>query len=73
MIGADAGINVTAASISAGGALFANIFNSDGGTIVGSAAVNFNLAGDLTTTGDANLMIRNFDNGGGPERSAWMR
>ena len=27
MIGADAGMNVSAASISAGGALFANIFN----------------------------------------------
>ena len=36
MIGADAGMNVSAASISTGGALFANIFNF-GGNIVGSA------------------------------------
>ena len=58
MIGADAGMNVSAASISAGGALFANIFNLAGGTIVGSAAVNFTLTGDLTTSGDANFSDR---------------
>jgi hypothetical protein len=36
MIGSDAMINVSAASISAGGALFANIFNLAGGSIVGA-------------------------------------
>ena len=33
-----------------------------GGSIVGSADINFNLTGDLTTSGDANFTI---DNGGG--------
>ena len=61
-IGSDAVINVSAASISAGGALFANIFNI-GGSIVGSAAVSFNLAGDLTTVGDANFLIDNSSGG----------
>ena len=62
MIGVDAGINVSAASISAGGALFANIFNLAGGTIVGNANINFNLTGDLQTVGDASFSILN---GGG--------
>ena len=56
-IGSDATINVSAASISAGGALFANIINLAGGSIVGSANINFNLAGDLTTVGDANATL----------------
>ena len=63
MIGFDAAINVSAASISAGGALFANIFNLAGGSIVGSADIIFNLAGDLTTQGDANFLIDNSSGG----------
>ena len=62
MIGVDAGMNVSAASISAGGALFANIFNI-GGSIGGSAAVSFTLTGDLTTSGDANFLIDNSSGG----------
>src|SRR5204863_2878633 len=50
-------MNVSAASISAGGTLFANIFDLTGGSIAGSANINFNLAGNLTTVGDANLLI----------------
>ena len=62
MIGSDAVINVTAANISTGGALNAAIINSSGGSggnIVGSANINFNLTGDLTTAGDATLVILN--------------
>ena len=65
-IGSDAVINVTAANISTGGALNAAIINSSGGSggnIVGTANINFNLTGDLTTTGDASLLILN-DPGG---------
>ena len=61
-IGSDAVINVTAANISTGGALNAAIVNSSGGgggNIVGSANINFNLTGDLTTAGDASLLILN--------------
>src|SRR5204863_416515 len=61
MIGADAVMNVSAASISAGGALSANIFNGAGGSIVGGANLSFNLSGDLTTVGDANFTIDNLD------------
>src|SRR5205814_1749915 len=63
MIGADAVMNVSAASISAGGALSANIFNGAGGSIVGGANLSFNLSGDLTTVGDANFTIDNFESG----------
>ena len=61
-IGSDAVINVTAANISTGGALNAAIINSSGGSggnIVGSANINFNLTGDLTTQGNAFLTILN--------------
>ena len=61
-IGSDAGINVTAANISTGGALNAAIVNSSGGSggnIVGSANINYNLTGDLITQGNAFLTILN--------------
>ena len=64
MIGADAAVNVSAASIFNVGFLFLNvdaaIDNSSAGTIGGSANVNFNLTGDLTIGGDAAV-----DNGSG--------
>ena len=60
MIGADAGMNVSAANISTGGSLFARIFNYTGGSILGNANIVFNLAGDLTTQGDATLVVSNF-------------
>ena len=53
MIGSDATMNVSAASISAGGTLFAIISSLSDASIVGSANINFNLTGDLTTSGDA--------------------
>jgi hypothetical protein len=56
-IGSDATINVSAASIFTGGALFAEIFNSAGTPIVGNADINFDLTGDLTTMGDATFLI----------------
>jgi filamentous hemagglutinin family protein len=59
----DATINMTAANISSGGSLFADIYNFSGGTIGGSADLNFNLTGDLTTQGDAEFFIDN-DGGG---------
>jgi hypothetical protein len=62
-IGLDATINVTAANISTGGAFDAAIDNSSGGAIGGSANIVFNLAGDLTTQGDAILVISNFAGG----------
>ena len=63
MIAADAGISVSAASISTVGSLFARIFNYTGGSILGSANVVLNLAGDLTTQGDAILVVSNFAGG----------
>ena len=57
MIGSDAVINMTANNISIGGALFANIVNI-GGSIVGSADINFNLTGDLTTQRVLNFSSR---------------
>ena len=62
-IGSNATINVTANNISTGGALYATIDNT-GGNIGGSAAVDFDLAGNITTQGDfAVLQIVN--SGGG--------
>src|SRR4029077_17119705 len=58
MFSSDAAINVSAASISAGAALFAHIFNIRG-SIVGSADINFNLTGDLTTSGGVGFVIDN--------------
>ena len=63
MIGVDAGMNVSAASISTVGSLFANILNFASGNIVGGADLTLNLTGDLTTQGDATLAILN-DTGG---------
>ena len=54
-IGADAVMNVSAASISTGGALSARIVG--GGNIGGSANINFNLTDDLTTQRNATLSI----------------
>jgi hypothetical protein len=65
-IGVDAAMNVSATSILTAGSLFANIINaSSAGNIVGSANINFNLTGDLTTTGDASFGISNSNVGGG--------
>ena len=63
MIGADAATNVSATSISTVGSLDADINNFVSGNIVGSANIVFNLAGDLTTTGDATLTINNSTGG----------
>ena len=63
-IGSDAVIDVTAANVSTG-TLNAAIDNSSGGTIGGSANVNFNLTGDLTTGGDAAFQIANSSGGVG--------
>ena len=73
MIGVDAGMNVSAASISTVGSLFANILNFNSGAIGGSAAVSFTLTGDLTTSGDANFLIDNSSGGtiGGVGGVAW--
>src|SRR5204863_3955379 len=60
MIGVDAGMNVSAASISTVGSLFANILNFASGNIVGGADLSLNLTGDITTVGDATLLISNF-------------
>ena len=56
-------MNVSAASISTAGSLFANILNFASGNIVGGADLSLNLIGDLTTQGDATLAILN-DTGG---------
>ena len=55
-------IDVTAANVSTG-TLNAAIDNSSGGTIGGSANVNFNPTGDLTTGGDAAFQIANSSGG----------
>ena len=49
MIGSDAVINVSATNVSTVGTLNAAILTQQGGHIVGSANVDFNLTGDLTT------------------------
>jgi hypothetical protein len=55
----DATIDVTAGDFSTGLSLFAQIFNNGGGSIGGSANLNFALTGDLTTQADANFQIVN--------------
>ena len=50
-------MNVSAASISTVGSLFANILNFASGNIVGGADLSFNLTGDLTTAGRCELSI----------------
>src|SRR5205823_2892495 len=62
-ISLDAAVNVSAASISTVGTLNAAIVNG-AGTIGGSANLNFNLPGDLTTGGDAAFQIDNSSGGG---------
>ena len=71
-VGLGAAINVSANNISAGGTLDPTIDNSASGTIGGSANLNFNLTGDLTSQGDANFQILNNDGGqiGGNARIA---
>ena len=46
--------------------MLAQIDNSNGGSIGSGANVSLNVAGDLTTQGDATFQILNFDLGGGP-------
>ena len=48
MIGVDAGMNVSAASISTAGSLFANILNFNSGAIGGNATINVTAA-NITT------------------------
>ncbi len=62
VIEGNASVDVSAGSLSAASVL-AQINNSDGGMIGGSASVNFNITGALTTTGDAMFKIL------GPESS----
>jgi hypothetical protein len=66
-IGSNAAIIVTADSLAtrdtAPGALAASINNSGGGNIGGSASINFDLSGNLTSASDANFTIDN-SNGG---------
>ena len=69
-IGSDAVINVTAANISAGGALNAAIDNSLGGTIGGSANLAFNLSGQLATQSDTSFTINN-SNGWNDRGGCW--
>src|SRR5437762_676988 len=60
-IGGDAAINVTANTLSVG-TLSSSIENFQG-SINGSANINFNLTGDVTTQGDAGITIENAPNG----------
>ena len=66
-IGSNAAITVSAASLAttdtAPGALSASINNNAGGSIGGSASINFDLSGNLTSASDANFLIDN-SNGG---------
>ena len=62
-IGGHASIDVTANTLSVGGNLDSRIDNFSGGSINGSANINFNLTGDLTTQGDASFNINNNTNG----------
>ena len=63
-IGSGATINVSAANISIGGALFTEIQNT-AGVIGGSALLNFSASGDISSLGDATFQIFNNDNGDG--------
>ena len=60
-IGGDAAINLTANTLSVG-TLSSSIENFDG-SINGSANINFNLTGDLTTQGDAGITIESVPGG----------
>ena len=66
-IGSNAAITVSAASLATTdttpGALSASINNSAGGSIGGSASINFDLSGNLTSASDTNFLIDN-SNGG---------
>jgi hypothetical protein len=64
-IGSDATISVGAANISTGGTLDAEIDNFSGGSINGSANLNFGVSGDITVAGTAFLQIVNSSGGGG--------
>jgi hypothetical protein len=61
-IGGDATLNISAVNLTTG-TLFADIYNYGGAHIGGSANINFNLSGNLTTQSDANFLIDN-SNGG---------
>jgi fibronectin-binding autotransporter adhesin len=60
----NAAIQVTAGNVLVGG-FIAVIDNSGGGSIGGSAIVNFNLSGAIDTQGDADFQIFNQNNGSG--------
>jgi hypothetical protein len=63
-IGQNALVDVTANGLTANGSLDSAIDNSNGGTIGGSAAINFSIAGDFATTnGAATFRIWNFGGG----------
>jgi FecR protein len=65
-IGAGAAINVTAANIStAAGGLDTEINDRQAGSIGSSAKVSFNVAGNITTQGDATLGVSTADLRGG--------
>ncbi len=64
-IGGDATINVSAGTISTGGALDAQIFNYGGGHISGNAILDVTTGGDFSATGDLLARIFNGDNGNG--------
>lgn len=59
-------INVNAASISTGGALFAVIYNNGSGNIGSNAVIDFGgLGGGISTTGEAQFLVFNNDDGNG--------
>ena len=58
-IGGNATINVSAVNLSTAGFLYDAIGNSSSGSITGSANLNFNLTGDLTSQSYANFVIDN--------------
>ena len=62
-IGGHAAINLTATTLSVGGNLDSRIDNFSGGSINGSATLNFNLTADLAAQGEANFQILNNDAG----------
>ena len=62
-IGGHAAINLTANTLTVGGNLDSRIDNFSGGSINGSANINFNLTGGLTTQGAASFNINNNTNG----------
>ena len=62
-IGGHAAINLTANMLTVGGNLDSRIDNFSSGSISGSANINFNLTGDLTTRDAASFNINNNTNG----------